>query len=110
MSFIDGYTLQLKIMSTHLFFYVNFYQILENWQITHEKQSDLQVYFIYFIHYYFKLKVWRGPNDEPRQDVIIGCVELKSEPRAQWQHGLIRISSLFSAAPGPGSAMQKLII
>ena len=67
MSFIDGYTLQLKILSTHLFFYVNSYQkerlalrILENWQITHEKQSDLQVYFIYFIHYYYKLKVWRG--------------------------------------------------
>ena len=57
MSFIDGYTLHSKILSTHLFFYVNFYQkerlalrILENRQITQEKQSDLQVFlFILFI-------------------------------------------------------------
>ena len=56
MSFIDGYTLHLKIMSTHLFFNVNFYQkerlalrILENWQIIHEKEVCKSIMFILFI-------------------------------------------------------------
>ena len=63
MCFIDGYTLHAFENSVN----VNFYQkerlalqILENWQIIHEKQSDLQVYYVYFIYHYFKLKVLRG--------------------------------------------------
>ena len=52
-----------------------------------------------FYLFYSSLQTKSLTGSVARQDVIIGCVELESEPRAQWQHGLIRISSLFSAAP-----------
>ena len=61
-----------------------------------------------FYLFYSSLQTKSLTENEARQDVIIGCVERESQPRAQWQHGLIRISSLFSAAPWPRLRNAKI--